>query len=116
MREHDLRDVARRLRRDATPAEKRLWRVIRGDALGVTFRRQHAIPPYIADFASIEAMRVVELDGGTHAERDDPARDAALADAGWRVLRCWNNEVMGNLEGVLQRIAEAVEARKNLGR
>ncbi|MGG5817913.1 endonuclease domain-containing protein [Falsiroseomonas sp. HW251] len=107
-----LRDSARRLRRDATAAEKVLWRAIRRSALGVTFRRQHPIGGVIADFACVEARVVFEIDGGQHGGECDEARDAALNASGWRVLRYWNNEVLENLNGVLADMARALkEAR-----
>jgi len=112
MREHGLRDLARRLRRDTTEVERRLWRALRRDTLGVTFRRQHAIPPYIADFACIELRLVIELDGGQHGGARDAARDAAMACEGWQVLRFWNNEVMDNPDGVVARIIEAIAMRR----
>jgi len=95
-----------------TPSERTLWRAIRSDALGVTFRRQHAIPPYIADFACVELRLVVEVDGGQHGDERDEARDAAMHEAGWLVLRFWNNEVTENLDGVLARIAEVIAKRR----
>ncbi|WP_137181560.1 endonuclease domain-containing protein [Roseomonas sp. AR75] len=114
MRDHGLRDRARSLRRDMTPTEHKLWRAIRLDALGATFRRQHAIPPYIADFACVELRLVVEVDGGQHGDMRDAVRDAAMREAGWNVLRFWNNEVTENLDGVLLRIAEVIaELRKS---
>jgi len=74
MRDHGLRDRARFLRRDMTPAERRLSKGLRGDALGGTFRRQHAIPPWIADFACVELRLVVEVDGGQHGDAGDATR------------------------------------------
>ncbi|WP_270934057.1 endonuclease domain-containing protein [Falsiroseomonas oryzae] len=100
--------TARRLRRDTTHAERTLWQALRHDALGVRFRRQHPIPPYVADFAAPRARLIVEVDGGQHGGRDDAERDAALRAAGWHVLRFWNNEVLSNTAGVVQRIAEAL--------
>jgi very-short-patch-repair endonuclease len=105
---HPMRHKARRLRRDATLAEQRLWQAIRNDALGVPFRRQHPIPPWIADFAAPRAMLIVEVDGGQHGGQRDAVRDAALTAAGWRVLRVWNNDVLGNLDGVLLAISAAL--------
>jgi primosomal protein N' (replication factor Y) len=69
---------------------------------------KHPIPPFIADFACVSARLVVEVDGGQHGGAADAARDAALARAGWRVLRVWNSEVLGNPEGVLERIVAAL--------
>jgi very-short-patch-repair endonuclease len=103
-------DRARRLRRDGTDAERILWRALRRNALGLPFRRQHPIPPYIADVACPGARLVVELDGGQHGGSADHARDAAMQAAGWRVLRFWNDEVLRNADGVLQRISEALVA------
>jgi very-short-patch-repair endonuclease len=103
-----IRKTARRLRRDSTLAEHKLWQALRDDAMGVPFRRQHPIPPYIADFAAPAVRLIVEVDGGQHADGADAERDAALAAADWRILRFWNNDVVGNLAGVVQRIGEVI--------
>jgi putative FMN-dependent luciferase-like monooxygenase len=108
-RDRVLQTLAREMRRDMTPAERRLCRGLRSRALGVPFRRQHAIPPYIADFACLDARLIVEVDGGQHGAERDAARDAALRYAGWHVLRFWNDEVVRNLDGVLSRIQEALQ-------
>jgi class 3 adenylate cyclase/very-short-patch-repair endonuclease/tetratricopeptide (TPR) repeat protein len=105
------RHRARRLRRDQTQAERRLWAHLRDRRLnGAKFRRQHSIGPFIADFCCPERGLVVELDGGQHASREeaDRRRTAFLMQRGYRVLRFWDNEVMENIEAVLQRIAEAL--------
>ena len=104
-----LRDRARQLRREPTEAENRLWSILRARQLeGAHFRRQHPIPPYVADFACVTARLVVEVDGGQHGTAD-AARDAYMTRHGWRVLRFWNNEVLENLDGVAQRIAELLQ-------
>ncbi|MGK7868921.1 endonuclease domain-containing protein [Falsiroseomonas sp. E2-1-a20] len=111
MRDPTLGAAARRLRRDATVEERLLWRALRRNALGAAFRRQHPIPPFIADFACIEARLVVEVDGGRRGDAGDAVRDAALVAAGWHVLRYWNNEVRGNLEGVLADVVRVLKVR-----
>jgi very-short-patch-repair endonuclease len=102
--------LARRLRRDLTDAERRLWHQLKDRRLaGLKFRRQHPIGRYVADFACVERRLVVEVDGGQHAESAaDRARDAALQAAGFRVLRFWNNEVLQNMDGVVRTIAAAL--------
>src|SRR5262245_19812158 len=77
MREGQKLELARRLRREMTDAERRLWRQLRLRQLhGCKFRRQVAIGPYVADFACLERRIVVEVDGGQHCDsRTDPARD-----------------------------------------
>ncbi len=108
-------DFARQLRRQATDAESLLWRLLRGRQIAnAKFRRQHPFPPYILDFYCHELKLVVELDGGQHNEevgrRRDAQRDEYLAGHGIRVLRFWNNEVLGETEAVLEAIyAAAVE-------
>jgi very-short-patch-repair endonuclease len=100
---------ARKLRGNLTDAERVLWRELRQHQLGWRFRRQFPIPPYVADFACIEARLIVEVDGGQHARPGDhDRRDARLRAQGWRVLRFWNNDILGNRAGVLQTIAEAL--------
>ncbi len=91
------------LRRGTTDAEKRLWAALRDRRMGgFKFRRQHRIGAYVADFACLECMLVVEADGGQHADSEkDELRTQQLAKAGWRVLRFWNHDILTNLDGVL---------------
>lgn len=106
---------ARALRLCSTEAERRLWRYLRDRGVGgAKFRRQHPIGRYIVDFACLETRLVVEVDGGQHAvaSAEDAARDRALAARGFQVIRVWNYEVMGNVEGVLATIAAACDAAR----
>ncbi len=98
--------LARKLRREATVVEQRLWRALRESALPWKFRRQHPIGRRIADFACPACKLVIELDGGQHAAAtsEDAARSAELAAHGYRVIRFWNNEVIENLDEVLRRL------------
>lgn len=103
---------ARSLRKDMPPAEQRLWYFIRRKQLGgFRFRRQHTIGPFVADFACVEARLVVELDGDRHGRDDAPSRDrnrdAFMEKEGWTVLRFWNHDVYGNIDGVLEMILAA---------
>jgi len=92
-----------------TDAEQLLWRELRRQQLGWRFRRQFPIPPYVVDFACVEAHLIVEADGGQHAVPDEHARrDTRLQQQGWRLLRFWNNDIIENREGVLQTIAAAL--------
>ena len=104
---------ARRLRRESTDAERKLWSRLRAQQLGCKFRRQVPIDRFIADFVCIEAKLVIEVDGGQH--NIDVARDlertAVLESAGYLVLRFWNNEVLQNTDGVVERIVETLAAR-----
>ncbi len=101
--------IARRLRRDGTDAERLLWRALREAVLPWRFRRQHPIGGHIADFACPAAKLVIEIDGGQHAAQQaaDAARSASLAAHGYRVIRFWNNEVLGNCAGVQEQIRDA---------
>src|SRR6186997_1203518 len=100
--------TARKLRRDQTDAERKLWFRLRDRRLaGLKFRRQVPIDRYVADFCCESARVIVEVDGGQHAGRsvEDQARTEALETRGYLVLRFWNNEVLQNLDGVLEIIA-----------
>jgi len=101
---------ARELRRDSTDVEQVLWRHLRNEQTGVKFRRQVPILGFVADFLSHDAKLVIELDGGQHADQTDAdaRRTKMLEQAGFRVLRFWNNEVNESLEGVLQTIVGAL--------
>ena len=104
------RDRARRLRRDQTDAEARLWERLRANRLeGWKFRRQAPVGPFIVDFLCLRAALVVELDGGIHAEQveRDVRRDAFLAARGLQVLRFWNTQVSDDVDGVCWTILSA---------
>jgi very-short-patch-repair endonuclease len=103
---------ARHLRANSTKAELRLWRQPRSRSLcGHKFVRQEPIGPYIVDFVCREQRLVIEVDGGQHAtDKRDVIRDRWLAEHRYRVLRFWNNDVLGNMEGVLETIAAALPA------
>ena len=105
------RTRARQLRRAQTDAEGRLWARLRDRQVhGAKFRRQHPIGDYIVDLCCPEHGLVVELDGGQHATQAqaDEQRTAILVEQGYQVLRFWDNDVMTNIDGVLERIAEAL--------
>ena len=102
----------RALRANQTEAETRLWLGLRDRRLGgAKFRRQVPVGPYVADFACYTARLIVELDGGQHAENAeaDALRTDWLEAQGFRVLRFWNNDVMANIDGVLERISAALQ-------
>jgi very-short-patch-repair endonuclease len=98
--------VARRLRANQTDAETVLWNRIRNRQIdGHKFVRQVPIGGYICDFVCREKLLIVEADGGQHNESAaDVIRDRRLAEDGYRVLRFWNNDVLGNIDGVLATI------------
>jgi very-short-patch-repair endonuclease len=104
---------ARELRKNATDCERLLWQYLRAHRLqGFKFKRQQPLGVYIVDFVCFEARLIVEADGGHHAEQAeyDNRRDEWLRSQGFTVLRFWNNEIMGNIEGVLERILAVCEA------
>ena len=105
---------SREMRKFATEAERLLWGKLRNRRLeGFKFRRQCWIGNYIAGFACVEAKLVVEADGSQHGEKEeyDVRRDAYLKREGYRVIRFWNNDVTGNLDGVLEAIRAALFER-----
>jgi very-short-patch-repair endonuclease len=111
-RRHPLQSHARNLRNNTTDVERILWQHLRNRQIeGVKFRRQQPVEAYIVDFVSFEKKILIELDGGQHAEKhaQDDKRDACLQANGFMVLRFWNNEVLENLEGVLEKIRRVCE-------
>jgi very-short-patch-repair endonuclease len=106
--------LPRRLRNASTDAERALWRRLRMRQLdGCKFRRQHPFGDYIVDFVCLERRLVIELDGSQHADsmEADAQRTAYLEDAGFRVLRFWNNQVFEEMAGVLETILRALQER-----
>jgi len=106
----------KRLRTFMTDAEQKLWRALRSRGAKFKFRRQVPLGPYVVDFVCFEAKLIVEVEGGQHADsQSDAKRDRYFTEQGYRVLRFWNNDVLTNLEGVLTRITEFVEANPSPG-
>ena len=105
---------ARELRKEMTPAEKRLWKHLRNHQLGVKFRKQHPIGPYITDFYSRDVGLIIEVDGDTHftaeAKASDDIRTDYLRQLGLTVLRFTNLEIFEQLDGVMVRIHQALQA------
>jgi very-short-patch-repair endonuclease len=110
IRARELRDRARQMRANPTPAERRLWSMLRDRRMpSFKFKRQHVIAPYIVDFICLQRRLIIEADGGQHAESlADRRRDAYLRDRAFRVLRFWNNDVLENPGGVLEMICAAL--------
>lgn len=106
-----LKPVAREMRKAPTLAEERLWQKLRKEQLGVKFRRQHAIEHFIVDFYAAQVALVVEIDGPIHDQQVeyDSLRQAFLESLGLRVLRFKNDDVLENIQGVLEVIAEAID-------
>jgi very-short-patch-repair endonuclease len=106
----EIEAAARRMRRNMTPAEKKLWEALRGKQLGgLKFRAQHPVGPFILDFYCPACRLAVELDGGVHEDQTahDEARTQQLNDYGYNVIRFRNEEVLGDLPSVLERILVA---------
>jgi very-short-patch-repair endonuclease len=107
----------RRLRRNETEAEHRLWNMIRDRRLGgAKFVRQYAIGPYVADFICREVMLIVEVDGGQHSDsKTDERRTVYLNGRGYAVLRLWNGDVLTNPDGCWEMIAAVLRGNPSPG-
>ncbi len=101
------------MRRKPTDAERKLWYLLRSlKPLGMHFRRQAPIGPYVADFAWLAGKLVVELDGSQHAaerKSHDDRRTAWLQSQGYRLLRFWNNDVLTSATAVGEMILAAAQ-------
>jgi very-short-patch-repair endonuclease len=100
---------ARELRKHAKDAERALWQAISARKVsGIRFNRQVPIGPYICDFVARSIGLVIEVDGGQHGDEADANRTSIIEAQGFRVIRFWNNEVLGNLDGVMAEIARVI--------
>ncbi len=106
---------ARHLRREATPAERALWKHLSRSQQGAKFSRQMPIGPYFADFLCRDLKLVVELDGHSHdvAPERDVERDQWMQSEGYTVLRFTNSQVRDIIEGVVTAIRLKVEEMRN---
>ena len=111
-----LLENAKMNRRYMTPAESALWECLRNKNLGVRFRRQHPVFNYIPDFVCLEKQLVVEVDGGYHfignQQVSDDERTQYLNQYGFEVIRFTNDEVLGNIDEVLDRIKKVINNNK----
>jgi very-short-patch-repair endonuclease len=100
------------LRRELTPAEKKLWAHLRERQFnGIKFRKQHALGRFIADFISIKSRLIIELDGSQHLDQAqyDVERTRYFESKGYQVLRFWNHQVMNDMNGAMRAIELALK-------
>jgi very-short-patch-repair endonuclease len=105
---------AKKLRGNMTDAEARFWKALRRDQFnGLHFRRQHPVGPFTLDFYCPMLRLAIEFDGGQHAvqQKQDGRRTRFLSEKGIAVVRYWNNDVLGNLQGVLEDLIDVAEKR-----
>ena len=88
-----------------------MWRILKLGLPDHRFRFQVPIRQFIADFACHRAKLIIEVDGGHHATEVDAPRSAILEAEEYRVIRFWNNEVLGNPDGVWTAINNALRGR-----
>ena len=107
---HLLREYAQYNRNHPTEAESLLWEHLRAGALGVSFKRQHVIGDYIADFICLSQKLIIELDGAYHntpkQELNDQQRTEWLENKGYCVIRFTNEELYSNIDKVLETIKD----------
>jgi len=111
-----LVSIARSLRKRMTPQEVKLWiRLRQWRSERIKFRRQVPIGRYVVDFACFDPKIVIEVDGGQHSldshRARDERRDHWLKGQGFEVIRVWNMDVDGNMDGVLTQIRDYLEGR-----
>ena len=103
-----LLEYAKENRRHPTEAENILWNVLKAKGIGVPFLRQFIIDQFIVDFAYKKGRLVIEVDGGYHSEYEqmekDEFRTERLNAMGFTVIRFSNEEVIGNILGVINKI------------
>jgi very-short-patch-repair endonuclease len=107
-------DRCRRLRKNQTDAEEKLWAILRNRQLaGIKFRRQFSVARYILDFYSPEYKLCIEADGGQHYEEKgrlrDERRSRELSRAGIQILRFSDVDILNNIEGVCEKILKVVK-------
>lgn len=103
---------AKELRRDMSPPEQALWRILRAHRLqDWKFTRQVPVGPFVLDFAARRERLAIELDGDSHAEREeyDRRRTSYLEAEGWKVIRFTNLDIVHNPEGVALMILQALK-------
>lgn len=115
---HLLIEKAKEMRNNMTDAEKLLWEALGAKNTGDKFRRQHVIGDFIADFVCLPKRLIIEVDGGYHNDDTqqslDEQRTKILNHLGFEVIRFTNEEVLGNLDGVVNQIEEKLSLLPNI--
>jgi very-short-patch-repair endonuclease len=102
-------DYAKKLRREATEAERILWEYLKNRKLnGKKFRRQHVIDKFILDFYCHESRLAIELDGAIHTKESvreyDEIREAHISEHHIKIIRFQNEDILFNIKSVLEEI------------
>jgi very-short-patch-repair endonuclease len=108
-----LRNFAKKMRREPTDAEATMWQLLRDRRLApFKFRRQVPFQGYILDFVCFEQRLVIEIDGSQHAESNaDATRDSLLRREGFAVIRYWNHDVLQRRSAILEDILQKLSKR-----
>ncbi len=112
-----LSERAKEMRKNPTPAEKKLWEALRRRKLDFRFRRQHPIADFIVDFVCLEKGLIVEVDGEIHKyQMDKDAERQFLLEQkkGYSMLRFTNDEVLSNIDDVLSQIEMKMDLLSHL--
>ncbi|WP_299114644.1 DUF559 domain-containing protein [uncultured Winogradskyella sp.] len=113
---HLLIERAKEMRTNPTEAEAALWGSLRGKKLGAKFRQQHLINDFIVDFVCLDKKLIIEVDGKIHDFKieEDKARTERLENDGYKVIRFKNEEVLGNIDVVLNKIEGELTQRESI--
>ena len=115
---HLLIEKAREMRNNPTEAESILWEQLSAKKLDAKFRRQHLIGDYIADFVCLAKRLVIEVDGGYHNTEEqqllDTERTKIINEYGFEVIRFTNEEIIGNIDGVLENIKQKLQSKPDI--
>ena len=110
----DNKPLARVLRKEMTPWERKLWYCFLKE-YPVRFQRQKCIDNFIVDFYSFQEKLVIELDGSGHFEpnkkQKDMYRTQILESYGLKVIRFCNDDVDNNFYGVCTTIDNVMKQR-----
>lgn len=100
--------LRKRLRNEPTQGERVLWQYLKGEQLGVKFRCQYGVGPYVVDFYCASLRLAIELDGDSHfqpgAQERDRIRQRFIGEQGIRVIRFLESDVRSNQNAVLEQI------------
>lgn len=105
---HKLVSRRKKLRKNQTPEEEKLWWCLRNERLGIKFRRQHSVGGYIIDFYCPSKRLIIEIDGGVHLQKEnreyDSIRNKFFKELDYLVLRFSNTQIEQNINEVLEII------------
>jgi ATP-dependent DNA helicase RecG len=108
-----MKELQKNRKQQTTEAEQILWEQLKTKKLDVKFRRQHIVHEFIVDFICIEKNIIIEVDEKYQDTKEQQEaynlRTKILEELGFKVIRFKNEEIIGNIDGIIANILQELK-------